>query len=327
MDRVSVWAKPLLERGAFEEVFSGLTRFEKERLDAAELLAWYELRGAAAYRLGRRMEARRAFEEGVGRLPDAGTLRFGLGQEFEALGDIAGARREWEHVSLTNATAQHLLTIARYLYLWDHPKDARRTLTPIFDAYYRVKIMDDTFLYIRGLPFYATTFETFAACAVLEGDVAIALAELDRATKQLSDYDFGSLREIALAHQSGDWQRVLASDENAIAKWGTRFPSGMPRVRRAAILSRIAPSLATAIAAIDEVHLAPNDFAWLEDVRTLLRAEAAHRFADALLEQRHLATFLERQAMLFEPHWAFDFGFLRYQETLKAGYQRGKRGG
>jgi tetratricopeptide (TPR) repeat protein len=323
---VSLWAEPLLKRGAFDEVFSGLTQFEREHLDGAELLAWYELRGASAYRLGLRAEARQTFEEGVGRLTNAGTLRFGLGQEMEVLGDIDRAVEQWRQVSLRNSTAQHLLTIARYLYLWDRLEDARLSLAPIFEAYYELKIMDDTFLYIRGLPSYWTTYETFAACAVVQGDVAAALAEIDRATKRLADFDFASLREVTRAYQTDDWREVLASDERALAKWDARFPSGMPRVRRAAIAGRNAPTLAGAVALIDEVHLEPNDFAWLHDVQTVLRAEAAHRFGDANLEERHLALFLERQQLLFEPQWAFDFGFLRYQETLKPAYQRRRRG-
>jgi len=38
-------------------------------------------------------------------------------------------------------------------------------------------------------------------------------------------------------------------------------------------------------------------------------------------EQAALSEFWPRQAMLFEPNHAFNFGFIDYQETLKPRYQ------
>jgi hypothetical protein len=77
----------------------------------------------------------------------------------------------------------------------------------------------------------------------------------------------------------------------------------------------------TALAELEAVKLTPDDHAWLADVRTLARAELFHRLDMLDREQSALAEFWPRQAMLFEPNHAFNFGFIDYQETLKPHYQ------
>jgi len=65
------------------------------------------------------------------------------------------------------------------------------------------------------------------------------------------------------------------------------------------------------------VTLASTDNPWLDDVRTLAFAEAAHRFGDAEEEQARIDAFLQRQPMLLQPDVALRFHLLRYQEHLK----------
>jgi hypothetical protein len=74
-------------------------------------------------------------------------------------------------------------------------------------------------------------------------------------------------------------------------------------------------------AALAAVELTATDHAWLADIRTLARAELFHRFGMLDREQAELSEFWPRQAMLFEPNHAFNFGFIDYQETLKPQYQ------
>jgi hypothetical protein len=73
---------------------------------------------------------------------------------------------------------------------------------------------------------------------------------------------------------------------------------------------------------LDDVSLTDRDFPWLQDIRTLAKAEIAHRFNQAEAEQQHTKTFLARQPMLFEPDIALNFNLLRYQEKLKPWYQK-----
>lgn len=93
--------------------------------------------------------------------------------------------------------------------------------------------------------------------------------------------------------------------------------TGMIRMMIAAIEAREAPTLSHAQQIVTNVDLAPDDFPWLQDVRTLAVADAAHRFGIAEIEQERIATFVERQPLLFEPDIALEFWLLDAQERLK----------
>ena len=86
--------------------------------------------------------------------------------------------------------------------------------------------------------------------------------------------------------------------------------------------SRMSPTAHHAEAALNEVKLSEQDFPWLEDIRTLAKAENVHRFGESAIEHEHIAAFLARQHMLFEPDIALNFHLLEYQENLKPKYQR-----
>jgi hypothetical protein len=92
-------------------------------------------------------------------------------------------------------------------------------------------------------------------------------------------------------------------------------------MKRAVLRSRTAMTVEAALGELDAVQLTPDDHAWLEDIRTLARAELFHRFDMPDREEAALSEFLPRQALLFEPNHAFTFGFIDYQETLKPRYQ------
>ncbi len=73
--------------------------------------------------------------------------------------------------------------------------------------------------------------------------------------------------------------------------------------------------------AILHVHFQPNDFSWLEDVRTVLLAKLRHKYGrsdESVFKEK----FLQRQKLLFEPDHAVSFFLLKYQELLKQEYQR-----
>src|ERR1700737_140336 len=99
------------------------------------------------------------------------------------------------------------------------------------------------------------------------------------------------------------------------------MPTGQLRMRRAVLRVRAATTVEAALAELGAVQLMPEDHAWLEDIRTLARAELFHRFDMPDREQAALSEFLPRQALLFEQNHAFNFGLIEYQETLKPHYQ------
>jgi len=218
-------------------------------------------------------------------------------------------------------TANHLRTVARYLYLWDRFAQSRQALKPIFDAYDKLRIVDDTFLYLRGLPSYGVTYGAYATCAILERRPDLARTAIDHARKHLHDYGFDRVREELEANLSGDWSAVMEADRPWLEDPMRAHMTGMPVTRRAAAEARAAPDLARALRAIDAVTIGPKDHQWLKDVLLLLRAAALHRFGDLAGEEPLVADFMGHQPLLFEPEHAFWFGFIEYQEVLKPRYR------
>jgi hypothetical protein len=207
---------------------------------------------------------------------------------------------------------------ARYAYLWNRYEDGFLFLRPFFDFYKRVKILDDHFLYVRGLPFFSRWWSSLAAFSILVGD----LKELERVTeyvtKKCGDYDFEVLNKELRAHRDDKPELLLGSLEKRLRSTSAwKISTGYTRMNIAVIKTRTAPSADAAREILSGVELSEKDFPWLEDVRTLALAEVAGRFGDAARENEHIKAFLARQPMLFEPWLALDFYLLRYQERLK----------
>ena len=204
---------------------------------------------------------------------------------------------------------RHALVEARYAYLYSRYEDARTFIRPFFAAYKTLKILDDNFLYTRGLPFFGSYWNHLAAFSVLSGD----WAELDEVTayvsKNCSDYDFDRLRIERDAYCYGDATQLLSVLRKRIEEIKTvpAFPTGFTRMMIAVIEAGQAPTVAGAQGIIGNVTLARNDFPWLQDVQTLVVADAAHRLGDSDVERKGMATFLKRQPLLFEPDIALEF--------------------
>jgi hypothetical protein len=160
-----------------------------------------------------------------------------------------------------------------------------------------------------------------ATFARLAGKLDQARFELARARSELSDLTVEDHELNLEATATGNWQPVLAHLESLLQSLDPRVPTGQLRMKRAVLRGRAAPTVETGLAELDAVQLTADDHAWLEDIRTLARGELFHRFDTPDREQAALSEFWPRQAMLFEPNHAFNFGFIDYQETLKPHYQ------
>ena len=163
-----------------------------------------------------------------------------------------------------------------------------------------------------------------ATFARLAGQLDQARWELARASSELSDLDVERHERNLEATRTGNWEPVLADLESLLKSLDTRMPTGSLRMKRALLRARAEGKVGAALAELDAVRLTKDDHAWLEDIRTLARAELYHRFDIPDREQSALAEFWPRQAMLFEPNHAFYFGFIEYQEALKPRYQSGR---
>ena len=294
---------------------------DRRRLADGEQEMWYRARGIVEFRTNQRARAKAIFEEGVRQFPTSGWLNYGLGQEYEAQGRIDEMTACFQHVRLERVGSPTVLAMARYYYLWNRFELGQQAIQPIFDRYYELKIADDMFLYMRGLPMFDESFGYRATFAWLAGNLDPARAELARARSELSDLTVEDHELRLEATATGKWEPVLADLESRLSSLDARMPTGQLRMRRAVLRVRAATTVEAALAELGAVQLTPEDHAWLEDIRTLARAELFHRFDMPDREQAALSEFLPRQALLFDPNHAFYFGFLDYQETLKPHYQ------
>jgi tetratricopeptide (TPR) repeat protein len=317
-NRVDELVDALQRDGRIKDLERELTGLDPSTLSRAEQESWWHLYGVAAFHAGRDAEAHTRLQEAYARFPDSAVIRFSLGQQYIRAGGIRRGFELFRTCRFPEVPREYAMAQARYAYLWNLYADGLVFIRPFFEAYKRIRILDDHFLYVRGLPFFGTWWGYLAALSLLAGD----LGELESVTKfvvkNCYDYDFDHLQAELAAHREGKPESLLDVLEKKLGSQPEDgFSSGYLRLNIAVIKARAAKTLYSAKSFLAGVTLTAKQDAWLEDIRTLARAEAAHRFGDPELESECVDAFMVRQPMLLEPDIALDFHLLRYQEVLK----------
>jgi len=326
-NRIDVLANRLQKEGKIHLLEEELLQFTPGALSDREREAWHELYGIVAFRAGDRDLAFQRFQDGVRSCPDAKRLKFSLGQEYEFRGDIENMLSCFDEAKFPDVPSSHALAETRYAYLWGRLDQGAAYLRPIIPAYFQLKILDDHFLYVRGLPFFGQTWAYFAAFAQLTGDYGELQRLTDKAKAECSDYDFASLAVEFEAIRSGNFGNLKEKLRNAVEQAEkSNWPAGYQRMRFAVLEAQEATSLSEATQILDSVRLAENDFRWLADIRLLAMCELAKQHGSQDREAELIAEFIARQPMLFEPDNAVNFNLLRYQETLKGHYMANRSG-
>jgi hypothetical protein len=317
-DRVQELANTLQREGRAQELEGELTKLDLQTLSAGELESWWHLYGITAFQDGREAEALARFQEGYEKFPASALIRFSLGQQYIRTGAVEEGFALFRAGKFPEIPREYALAQARYAYLWNRCDDGFLFLRPFFDAYEKLRILDDHFLYVRGLPFFGQWWSYLAAFSILAGDVQELEKVTTFVTKHCHDYDFEYLNTELQAHRDDRPDLLLGRLEARLRTTEAgSFPTGYTRMNIAVIQARTAPTAEAARHVLSEVVLSPQDFPWLVDIRTLALAQVAGRFGDAALENGQVETFLARQPMLFEPDIALNFHLLRYQERLK----------
>ena len=319
VNRIDELANTLQREGRISDLEQELNKQNQSGLSPAEHESWWHLYGIVAFQAKRDAEALERFEEAYRRFPHSAQIRFSLGQQCIRAGSIERGFELFRACRFPEVPCEYALAQARYAYLWSRYSDARLFIRPFFEAYMQVKILDDHFLYVRGLPFFGRWWSYLAAFSVLADD----FSELDSVTqfvlKNCSDYDFDHLEKQLKAYREDEPSQLLSALEKRLSEMPAgNFPTGYTRMNIAVIKARAARSMSAVRDVLAEVVLSENDFPWLEDIRTLALAEAAHRLGDPIVEQQYVQSFLLRQPMLFEPDIALNFHLLQYQEKLKS---------
>lgn len=314
-NRVEELANGLAKRGKAADVETELDKLDRADFSESELESWYHIRGIAAFARGDRPLAMSRFIEAHAASPRSARIAFSLGQEYEHVGDTEAMFGLFDRAVFPSLPARQALWQSRYAYLWGDLTRAVSYVEPVLEAHFQLGNADDTFLWIRGMPFFSETWAFMAAFAELMGDLDRLDAMTQRAASELKDIDVSYLTDFVSCMKTKDFSRY-----EAFLNRGT----GYERTRAAAIHASRQNEYSEAQETLASVKLADNDFPWLADILLLVSCEAAHR-CEPNAEADLLEKFFRRQQLLFEPHHAVNFRLLQYQELLKPIYQARRR--
>lgn len=318
INRVDELANNLQSEGRIGVLEQELKNLDQSNLSPEELESWWHLFGIVAFQEGRDAEALERFEAAYKWFPGSAQIRFSLGQQYIRAGAIEKGFDLFRTCIFPEVSREYALAQARYAYIWGRYSDGLVFIRPFLEAYKQVKILDDHFLYVRGLPFFGRWWAYLAAFSILSEDFQELESVTQFVTENCHDYDFDYLQAELKAYRDNAPEHLLGVLEKRLSSMPEgSFPTGYTCMNIAVIKARAATTIAAAQEVLAGVALSKQDFPWLEDIRTLAQAEAAHRLGNPTLEQDRVEAFLIRQPMLFEPDIALNFHLLRYQENLK----------
>ena len=319
VNRIDELANTLQRDGRIRDLEQKLKELNQSSLSPAEQESWWHLYGIVAFREGRDTEALERFQEAYKKFPHSPQIRFSLGQQCIRLRALERGFELFKTCMFPEVPREYALAQARYAYIWNRYSDGLLFIRPFFDAYKQVKILDDHFLYVRGLPFFGRWWAHLAAFSVLSGEFEELESVTQFVVKNCHDYDFDHLQAELKAYRDDAPEQLLEVLEKRLTSMPEgSFPTGYTRMNIAVIKAQAATTIKDAQEVLASVVLSEQDFPWLEDIRTLAQAEVAHRLHDPVLERERIEEFLVRQPMLFEPDIALNFHLLRYQENLKS---------
>ena len=321
INRIDELANKLMKEGKISLLGEELQKIKNKSLSDKEKETWYEMYGIEAFRRNDRHEALTRFIDAYAKYPNSPSIAFSLGQEYEYLGNISKMIELFDKVSFPKVSARHVICAARYCYLWDRYDKSIQYLTEFFKYFYDLGVVDDTFLYLRGLPFFGEVWASLGTSYELTNNLVEFMRITQESKSKLRDYPFDSLIDSLECIQSNNFDRLLQENIKKVDECRkNKLPAGYSLMKVAVLKSFIANNYAEAEKVLDEVDIG-NDFPWLNDMRLLAKCSLANRLGDVEKENKLKIEFLTKQSLLFEPEHIFNFRLIFYQEKLKKEYQ------
>lgn len=206
-NRIEALANRLAREGKAANIEGELEVLDVAELSLPELESWYHLRGIVAFRRGDRQLAKARFAEAHSKFRNSAMIAFSLGQEYEYIGDTARMFGLFDRYRFPALPASHALAESRYAYLWGDIDRAVSYVEPVLEMHFKLGIADDTFLYIRGMPFFGQTWAYLAAFYELRRDLSALETITERAASGLKDYDVSTQRRFLESLRTGDFSQ------------------------------------------------------------------------------------------------------------------------
>ena len=311
-------ANSLQEKGEIENLETELKTIRQSDLNSKEVESWHHLYGICAFQRGDHNEASKRFKNGLIKCPESNEIKFSLAQEYIFLSKPEKAFPLFDECVFPLVSRDFALAMSRYAYLFSEYDRGIKYIENFFDIYKEVKILDDHFLYVRGLPFFGTAWSYLAAHCILSGNEEKLKTVTSDIAKICHDYDFDYLNKELNAILNNNYSGLIPLlIERRKESETYNGPTGYTDTMIAIFDSFNKGTFQEAMSALDSVNLSENDFHWLEDIRLLAKAKVANKFGEPQVENEVVENFLDKQSILFEPDHAVCFGLLEYQELLK----------
>jgi len=155
-DSIQALANEKLPIIGYENFEKELIAINKNELSQKEIESWYHLFGICAFQQKNHDLAKERFNEGLQRIPNSSDIKFSLAQEYIFLGNSDKAFQLFDECIFPEIPRDFALAESRYAYLFSEYEKGISYVLDFFRLYKEVKILDDHFLYIRGLPFLST---------------------------------------------------------------------------------------------------------------------------------------------------------------------------
>lgn len=303
--------------GDFNSIIKELDSLDLETLPANLKEDWYFFRGVSEMRLNNRDKAMAIFETGFEKIPTSQRLAFSIGQEYEYKGDKDNATEYFTKVKYSHQTAEFYNRIMQYFYLWGKYDQGIKMTQPILDTIYGLGIIDDTFLHIRELPFFSQIYPVKIVFSYLDSG-SVDKDEFNKYKERFGADEVEQIENLMTSLINKDYEPILASTQTILDRVRKdKFPSAFQELQIALFQNKTENNLDTGLNRIDTITIGDNDFPWLNDIKTLGKAELAERLGDKQKENELLDKYFETQLLMFEPFISFDFGLVDYQETIK----------
>jgi tetratricopeptide (TPR) repeat protein len=299
-------------------IIKDLDNLQPDNLSAEDKENWYFYRGVCEMKLGNRDKAFEIFEIGLKKCPHSQNILFSLGQEYANRSDKENAIRCFSQVKYSHQTSTFFYRIIQYLYLWGNYTDGIKMTQPILEAIFELGIIDDTFLHIRELPFFKHIYPVKIVFSYLsEGKVD--RNEFQKFRSKFRDDDFDQFENLITALVDKNYQPIIESAKR-IHESGrkNKIRSTFQELQIAFFENKTENNLEHGLRRIEAIKIDGNNYPWLNDAKTLGKAELYARLGHHQSEQETLDKYFENQILMFDPYISLDFGFVDYQEKIKA---------